>query len=44
MFAVEAEETIRTLLMFDIVDLGGFVQDELRQSIEREGKRIYEKI
>ena len=42
--AVEAEETIRTLLMFDIVDLGGFVQDELRQSIEREGKRIYEKI
>ena len=44
LFAVEAEETIRTLLMFDIVDLGGFVQDELRQSIEREGKRIYEKI
>ena len=30
--------------MFDIVDLGGFVQDELRQSIEREGKIIYEKI
>lgn len=44
LFAVEAEETIRTLLMFDIVDLGGFVQDELRQSIEREGKSIYEKI
>ena len=44
LFAVEAGETIRTVLMFDIVDLGGFVQDELRQSIEREGKRIYEKI
>lgn len=44
LFAVEAEEEIQTLLMFDIVDLGGFVQDELRQSIEREGKRIYEKI
>ena len=44
LLAVEAEETIRTLLMFDIVDLGGFVQDELRQSIEGEGKRIYEKI
>lgn len=44
LFAVETEETIRTLLMFDIVDLGGFVQDELRQSIEREGKSIYEKI
>lgn len=44
LFAVEAEEEIQTLLMFDIVDLGGFVQDELRQSIEREGKIIYEKI
>ena len=44
LFAVEADEIINTLLMFDIVDLGGFVQDELRQSIEREGKIIYEKI
>ena len=44
LFSVEADEIINTLLMFDIVDLGGFVQDELRQSIEREGKRIYEKI
>lgn len=44
LFAVEADEKIQTLLMFDIVDLGGFVQDELRQSIEREGKIIYEKI
>ena len=44
LFAVEAEEEIQTLLMFDIVDLGGFVQDELRQSIGREGKIIYEKI
>lgn len=44
LFAVEADEKIQTLLMFDIVDLGGFVQDELRQSIEREGKVIYEKI
>ena len=44
LFSVEADEIISTLLMFDIVDLGGFVQDELRQSIEREGKIIYEKI
>ena len=44
LFSVEADEIINTLLMFDIVDLGGFVQDELRQSIEREGKIIYEKI
>ena len=44
LFAVEADEKIQTLLMFDIVDLGGFVQDELRQSIEREGKIIYDKI
>lgn len=44
LFTVEAEEEIQTLLMFDIVDLGGFVQEELRQSIEREGKIIYEKI
>ena len=44
LFSVEADEIINTLLMFDIVDLGGFVQDELRQSIGREGKIIYEKI
>lgn len=44
LFAVEAEEKIRTLLMFDIVDLGGFVQEELRKSIETEGELIYEKI
>lgn len=44
LFAVEAEEKIRTLLMFDIVDLGGFVQEELRKSIEAEGELIYEKI
>lgn len=44
LFAVEAEKEIQTLLMFDIVDLGGLVQEELRQSIEREGKIIYEKI
>ena len=43
-FAVEADEEIQTLLMFDIVDLDGFVQAELRQAIEREGKIIYEKI
>ena len=29
--------------MYDIVDLDGPVQDELRQSIEREGVVIYEK-
>ena len=37
------EET-STLLSFDVVNLDGSVQEELRESIRREGKLLYEKI
>lgn len=43
-FAVDADEVIRTLIMFDVVNLDGVVQEALRKTIEREGKIIYEKI
>lgn len=43
-FAVEADERIRTLLMFDVVNLDGPVQPELLAVIEKEGKTLYEKI
>ena len=42
-FTVDAEE-IPTLLKFDIINLDGAVQNELRESIEREGITIYEKV
>ena len=43
-FALAVDEETSTLLMYDVVDLDGPVQDELRQSIEREGVVIYEKV
>ncbi len=42
-FALDVEEVVMTLLKFDIVDLDGAVQEELRQSIMEEGVAIYEK-
>ena len=42
-FALDVDEETTTLLKYDIVDLNGVVQPELRQSIEKEGKLIYEK-
>lgn len=42
-FALDVEEETTTLLKYDIVDLNGVVQPELRASIEKEGKIIYEK-
>jgi predicted nucleotidyltransferase len=41
-FRLDIEET-STLLKFDIVDLDSQMQDELRESIRREGKVLYEK-
>ena len=43
-FALDVEEETSTLLKFDIVDLGGPVQLELLQSIQHEGRVLYEKI
>lgn len=42
-FALDVEETT-TLLEYDIVDLDEPMQPELLESIQREGKIIYEKI
>ena len=41
-FRLDMEEETSTLLKFDIVDLE--MQDELRESIYREGKVLYEKV
>lgn len=43
-FSIAVDENTSTLLKFDIVDLDASVQEELSQSIEREGIVIYEKI
>lgn len=42
-FALDADENIHTLLMFDVVDLDGHISEELRSEIERDGIVIYEK-
>ena len=43
-FRLDIEEETSTLLKFDIVDLDSQMQDELRESIRREGKVLYEKV
>lgn len=42
-FALDVDEETSTLLEYDIVDMSREMQDELRQSIMREGKILYEK-
>lgn len=42
-FALDTED-VNTLLFFDVVDLDGPIQQELLESIEAEGKVLYEKI
>lgn len=41
-FSLDVDEETSTLLKFDVVDLDRPVQEELRASIMREGKVIYE--
>ena len=43
-FALDVDEETSTLLEYDIVDLDRDMQDELRESIEKEGRILYEKI
>ena len=43
-FRLAVDDEIRTLLMFDVVDLDGHVQKTLSDSIEKEGIILYEKI
>ena len=42
-FRLDIDDEVRTLLMFDVVNLDGPVQERLREEIEREGIVIYEK-
>lgn len=43
-FSIVVDEETSTLLKFDIVNLDNPVQKELRESIEKEGVILYEKI
>ncbi|MGN0242813.1 MAG: nucleotidyltransferase family protein [Lachnospiraceae bacterium] len=43
-FAIDVEETTSTLLKFDLVNLDGAVQEELLESIKKEGVILYEKV
>lgn len=43
-FTLDIEEEVQTLLMFDVVNLDGSVQEELRKAIEKDGQIIYEKV
>lgn len=42
-FSLDADEEVRTLLMFDVVDLDGHISEELQKEIERDGIILYEK-
>lgn len=44
LFSLMVDEETSTLLKFDVVNLDGTVQRELRESIRKEGKVIYEKV
>ncbi len=43
-FSFDVDEETSTLLQFDIIDLEKPVQDELLESINREGIILYEKV
>lgn len=43
-FSISVDEETSTLLQYDIVNLDGSVQEELREAIEKEGKVLYEKV
>lgn len=43
-FRLRIDEEVRTLLMFDVVNLDGPVNEALLDSIRREGVILYEKV
>lgn len=43
-FMLDVDEETSTLLKFDIVNMDKPVQEQLRQSIRKEGRVIYEKV
>ena len=44
MLRLDVEEETDTLLKYDVIDLDGSLQQQLREIIEQEGKLLYEKI
>lgn len=44
LFALDVEEEVATPLKFDVINLNGNVQKELKQSIQTEGIVLYEEI
>ena len=43
-FSLDVEELTSTLLTYDVVDINKNLQAEFRESIEKEGKILYEKV
>lgn len=43
-FSLDVEELTSTLLTYDVVDMDKKLQAKFRESIEKEGKTLYEKI
>lgn len=43
-FSLDVEEETSTLLQYDIVNLDGAVSENLRESILKEGRILYEKV
>ncbi len=43
-FSLDVEELTSTLLTYDVVDMNKNLQAKFRESIEKEGKILYEKI
>ncbi|MDC7287575.1 nucleotidyltransferase domain-containing protein [Blautia schinkii] len=43
-FALDVDEETWTLLKYDIIDLNRDIQEELKESIKKEGKILYEKV
>lgn len=43
-FAVDVDEETSTLLKYDVIDMDKGVQEELRESIDREGIVLYEEV
>jgi predicted nucleotidyltransferase len=43
-FYYDVEEEVRTLLMFDVVDLNRGISEELQREIDRDGVVLYEKV
>ena len=43
-FALDVEEETLTLLKYDVINLDGKIQEELRRVIQEEGRVLYEEI